>query len=66
MKTYKTDMYNPNDDLPDDNFDDDIDDDFDEDESDECDQDSDGICTMIGTEYCDWVCPFNKRKDYKK
>jgi len=26
---------------------------------DECGQDGDGNCSMAGTEYCDWECPFN-------
>lgn len=43
--------------------------DFDEDEDerdeyeeamDNCGQMSDGGCTLVGTEYCDWDCPFSK------
>jgi hypothetical protein len=26
---------------------------------DECGQDGDGNCSMAGTEYCDWDCPFS-------
>jgi uncharacterized protein YggL (DUF469 family) len=26
---------------------------------DECGQDSSGGCSMVGTEYCDWECPFS-------
>jgi uncharacterized protein YggL (DUF469 family) len=26
---------------------------------DECGQDRNGHCSMAGTEYCDWECPFS-------
>jgi hypothetical protein len=26
---------------------------------DECGQTPDGYCTLAGTEYCDWECPFS-------
>lgn len=26
----------------------------------ECGQDSSGSCSLAGTEYCDWECPFNE------
>ncbi len=26
---------------------------------DDCGQGSDGSCSMAGTEYCDWECPFS-------
>ena len=26
---------------------------------DECGQDSSGSCSLAGTEYCDWECPFS-------
>lgn len=43
------------------NFDDDVytDDDTIEDLMDECGRDSSGSCSMSGTEYCDWECPFS-------
>lgn len=25
----------------------------------ECGRDSDGSCSLAGTEYCDWECPFS-------
>lgn len=25
----------------------------------ECGQDGEGFCMLIGTEYCDWDCPFS-------
>lgn len=27
--------------------------------SDECGQDASGACSLAGTEYCDWECPFS-------
>lgn len=35
------------------------DDDAVDDLMDECGQDSNGICSLAGTEYCDWDCPFS-------
>lgn len=26
---------------------------------DECGQDASGSCSLAGTEYCDWECPFS-------
>lgn len=43
------------------NYDDDhySDDDAIEDLMNECGMTSDGSCTMAGSEYCDWECPFS-------
>jgi len=30
-----------------------------EDLMDECGQDASGSCSLAGTEYCDWECPFS-------
>lgn len=38
----------------------DDDDDF-ENAMDECGQMGDGFCTMVGSEYCDWECPFSRQ-----
>ncbi len=40
------------------------DDDVDDDDAiehlmDECGQDASGSCSLAGTEYCDWDCPFS-------
>ncbi len=45
-----------NDDSPNDDDDDDL-----ENAMDECGQMSDGFCTMVGSEYCDWECPFSRQ-----
>lgn len=56
-----------NDDLPED-FEEDFDDERDSDEDfdlenamDECGQMADGTCTLVGTEHCDWDCPFSRQ-----
>lgn len=47
----------------DDDFDDEYDDGLDDDEGDEfedCGMDADGGCGLVGTEFCDWTCPYEK------
>jgi uncharacterized protein YggL (DUF469 family) len=55
------DEYDPDEDFDNDDSDCDNEDDELERAMDECGQMSDGFCTMIGSEYCDWECPFSRQ-----